>query len=218
MEQDDDALALVSRVRLFFEKFMDTERAVPLVRARKRARPGQLNSERLRASQEFVCDANLSNELRTKLYVFLRLWERTAPEAADDNDTSVPLRQSFKSAPAFRQAIADDIDKAVIDELWMACAIEESGVTFEAFFRRSLREALKRLRSGKKLRLWSGDGMPAQQTDLRKDSLDGDAFRACEAEVVACYGSEAFVIAIYVYSDSGVLSRSGGTLLCCHIT
>lgn len=209
VEQGDDALALVSRVRLFFEKFMDTERAVPLVRARKRARPGQFNSERLRALQEFVCDANLSNELRTKLYVFLRLWERTAPEAADDDDTSVPLRQSFKSAHAFRQAIANDIDKAVIDEGWMACAIEESGVTFEAFFRSSLREALKRLRSGKKLRLRSGDGMPAQHTDLREDTLDGDAFRACEAEVVASYGSEAFVIAIYVYSDSGVLSWSG---------
>lgn len=100
----------------------------------------------------------------------------------------------------------------------MACAIEESGVTFEAFFRSSLREALKRLRSGKKLRLWSGDGMPAQHTDLREDTLDGDAFRACEAEVVASYGSEAFIIAIYVYSDSVVLSWSGGTLLCCHIT
>ncbi|KAK1865695.1 hypothetical protein I4F81_008221 [Pyropia yezoensis] len=91
----------------------------------------------------------------------------------------------------------------------MACAIEESGVTFEAFFRSSLREALKRLRSGKKLRLWSGDGMPAQHTDLREDTLDGDAFRACEAEVVASYGSEAFIIAIYVYSDSVVLSWSG---------
>lgn len=218
VEEYDDAFALVTRVRLFFEQVLDTERPAPHVRALKLARPGQFSSEPLRALQKFVRDANLSKELQAKLYALLLSWDWTARGAADGDGSSVPLRQSFKFARAFRQAIANDIDKAVFDKGWTACAIEESGVTFEEFFRGSLQEALKRSRSSNKVRLRSGDGMPAQHTDLGEEPLVGDAVRASEAEVVASHGSEALVIAIHVYSDSSVLSWFGFTLLCHHIT
>lgn len=41
--------------------------------------------------------------------------------------------------------------------------------------------------------------------------MDGDAFHMCEAEMVSRHGPTAFVMAVYIYSDSSVVLRSGGT-------
>lgn len=202
-----------THVRAFFERFGDADRAAPLVRPRKRARPGMFDSDRLRALENYVLEVGASQEHQTKLYNLLHLWERTAPGAVDDDGSSVPLKKTFKSAHAFRRALADDIDRAVADDGWLSCCVEESGVKFEAFFRSSLREALSRLRSGKNVRFWSGDDKPAMPTDVREGPLDGDAFRECELEVVSSYGTDAFVLAIHLYSDSSVISWSGGK--CC---
>lgn len=52
----------------------------------------------------------------------------------------------------------------------------------------------------------------AETTHKREGRLDGDAFRLCEAEVFAGHGRSAFILAIYICSDSSVVSWSGGTL------
>lgn len=52
----------------------------------------------------------------------------------------------------------------------------------------------------------------AEATDHRKGPLNGDAFRLCEAEVLVAHGPQAFVLAQHVYSDSSVVSWSGGEL------
>lgn len=200
-----------TRVRAFFERFRDHERLKPLVRQRHRARPGQFDSERLRLLEDFVLSLNLSQAHQTKLYNLLVFWELTMPGAPGDDGTSVPLRQSFKSPHAFRQAIADCIDRAVIDDGWMSSIITEGGVEVEAFIRNALHQGTRYLRAAKKVRFWIGGDGVAEPTDRREGPLDGDAFRMCEAEVVAGHGRSAFVLAVYIYSDSSVVSWSGGT-------
>eukprot|EP00170_Pyropia_yezoensis_P000316 contig_1945_g317 len=198
-----------TRVRAFFERFRDHERLKPLVRQRHRARPGQFDSERLRLLEDFVLSLNLSQAHQTKLYNLLVFWELTMPGAPGDDGTSVPLRQSFKSPHAFRQAIADCIDRAVIDDGWMSSIITEGGVEVEAFIRNALHQGTRYLRAAKKVRFWIGGDGVAEPTDRREGPLDGDAFRMCEAEVVAGHGRSAFVLAVYIYSDSSVVSWSG---------
>lgn len=65
----------------------------PLVDARKRARPGQFGSARLRALEDFVLSLNLGLENQTKLFNLLLFWEETMPGAPGDVGTSVPLRE-----------------------------------------------------------------------------------------------------------------------------
>lgn len=197
-------------VRASYERFQDHVRLRPLVDARKQARPCQFGSARLRALDDFVLSLNLGLENQTKLFNLLLFWEETMPGAPSDVGTSVPLRESFKSAHAFRRAIADEIYRAVIDDGWMWCTINEGGIEIEAFVRDALHECLKYLRAGKRVLFWSGGDSVAEPTDRREWSLDGDAFRLCEAKVVSAHGQFAFVPAIHIYSDSSVVSGSGG--------
>lgn len=144
---------MATRVRAISERFKDAERAKPVVRARKRARPGQFDTPCLRALQDLVYSMGLGQTDQTKVHKFLHLWEQTLPGAAGDDGTSVPLANSFKSPHLFRQALADDIDKAVMDNGWLSCDIEESGITFKACFRDGLRMALSELQAGKNVSL-----------------------------------------------------------------
>lgn len=158
---------------------------------------------------------NLVQEDQTNLFHLLHFWELTMPGAPGDDGSTVTLHESFKYLYAFRQAIADDIDRAVIVDGWMSCTVNEGSGELEAFIRSALRESISFLRRSKKVRLWSGGDGVAEATDKREGPPGGDAFRLCEAEVVASLGRFAFVFAIYVYSDSSVLSwsgnKSGGT-------
>lgn len=203
--------SLVIQVRDFYERFADHERLQTLVHHRRHARPGQFDSERLSRLEDFVLSLNLSPESQTKLYHLLHFRELTMPGAPGDDGTTEPLRESFKYPHAFRQAFADDIDRAIIDDGGMSCNITEGGVEFEAFIRNALHQGTRLLRAAMKVRFWSGSDVVAEPTDRREGPLDGDAFRLCEAEVAARHGRSAFVLAMYVYSESSVASLSGGT-------
>lgn len=80
----------------------------------------------------------------------------------------------------------------------MSCSITEGGMEVEAFIRSALRQGSRFLQGARKVRLWSGGDSVAEPTDKREGPLDGDAFRLCEAEVVAGHGRSAFVLAIYI--------------------
>ncbi|KAK1859253.1 hypothetical protein I4F81_001850 [Pyropia yezoensis] len=109
--------SLVTQIRAFYERFSDHERLQPLIRQRKRARAGQFDTERLRLLEDFVLTLNLSQQDQTRLYHLLLFWEQC------------------RSPHAFRQALADDIDRVVIEDGWMSCSITEGGMEVEAFIR-----------------------------------------------------------------------------------
>lgn len=125
---------LVTQVRAFFEPFADHERLQPLVNHRQHARPWQFGSERLRLVEYFVLSLNLSQENQTELYHPLHFRELTMPGAPGDDDTSVHLRESFKSPRALRLAVVDDMDRALIDDGCMSCHITEGSSRWRASF------------------------------------------------------------------------------------
>lgn len=137
--------------RAFYGRFEDADRAQPLVRQRKRARPGKVDSDRLRALEDLILSLNLGYDGQNKVYKFVRLWDRTFPGKSGDDGSSLLIAESFKSARNFRQAISDDIDEAVIDDGWLSCTISENGVEVEAFVQDALRECLMFLKAGKKV-------------------------------------------------------------------
>lgn len=98
----------------------------------------------------------------------MRLWDRTFPGTSGDDVSSLLLAESFKSAQAFRQAISDNIDEAVIDDGRLSCTVSENGEKVEAFVRDALRECLKLLEAGKKVRFWCGGDAVAPQIGLRE--------------------------------------------------
>lgn len=207
---------MATQARALFERFGDTERVAPLVRSLKSARPGQFESPRLRMLQDFLLgggSGGLSGEDQNRLYALLALWERTMPGASGDDGRRVPLQQSFKKPHTLRQALADDIDKAVVDGGWMVCDMDDGGVKHKEYFRCELRVTMQALSEGKVVRLWSGGDAVAPPTDRREDPLDGDAFRESEAEVVHTHGEKAFAAAVHLYSDSCVMSWSGGKFI-----
>lgn len=112
---------LNTTARAFYERFKDADRAQPLVRQRKRARPGRFDSDRLRALEDSVLSLNMGYDGQNKVYKLVCLWDRTFPGTSGDDGRSLLLAESFKSAHAFRQAISDDIDEAEIDDGWLSC-------------------------------------------------------------------------------------------------
>jgi len=84
---------------------------------------------------------------------------------------------------------------------------------FEAYFRSVLEVALKMLRDGQGVKLWSGGDRPAPPTSSRESPLDGDAFRLCESIIMAEHGADSFVLVFHIFSDASQLAWSGGTLM-----
>lgn len=111
-EPEVDYPTLGVQVRASFERFHDVAQAVPMVRTRKRARPGNFSSPRLGMIQDVVLSivsGGLSAEDQNRIYALLGFCEATMPGAAEDDGESVPIRTSFKTPHAFRQALSDDI-------------------------------------------------------------------------------------------------------------
>jgi len=200
-----------TRVPAFFERFAVAQRAVSLVKLRKRRRPGRFDTHRLRVLEDFALSVGGGGLSVSELFDVLDTWDRTAPGMPDDGDHR-NIRHVFNSPNDFRQALNEDMDEGVSKHYWKQCTMEESGQSYEVYFRPALGVLLEALQSATRMRYWSGGDRVAEASDKRESPFDGDAFRDCEADVAQIHGGKAFVLAFYAYSDSSVLSLSVGTL------
>jgi len=206
---------LAEHIRTLYEEIKDWQRAEPILSARKRANPGKFDTFRLQALQRFALRtgrAGLSLREQEDLFDLLDVWDGTRPGMPIDLGHKRKIRDSFRSAYAFQCAMRDDLDAAVLGAGWKTCVLEEGGEKYVAIFRSAMDALLEDLRSGKKVRFWSGGDKPAPPTHMRETPMDGDAFRLAEEEVVKEHSTKpgAFMMGIHVYSDSSLLSWSGG--------
>jgi len=209
---------ITSEVRSFYEDKMYWSRTVPLMRRRKTCVPGRFDSVRLRAMQEFLLKGRpggFSLREQEEFFKFMDKWDRTMPGMVIDDGHFQTMRDAFGTVNGFKDAVRDDIDDAVLEEAWYTCKLEEGGIVYEAYFRSVLEVALKMLKEGERVKLWSGGDKPAPPTNNRESPLDGDAFRMCEMTVMAKHGPNSFVLAFHVFSDASQLAWSGGKLLHC---
>lgn len=174
------------------------------------------DSFRLRALQRFTLTAGggagLTLDDQARLYELLDIWEGTRPGMPVDDGHEQTLREAFPTCNAFKDAVRDDIDGAVLDAGWRKIAIVEDSLELVAYFRSALEVILRVLRTAKTLRLWSGGDKPGAPTDARESALDGDAFRMNESVIVNEQGEDYFVLGIHVFSDATQVSCSGGKL------
>ena len=198
-----------AHARAIYEDNTDTEHAEPLVRERKATRAGLFDTPRLRRLERFVLQAGhggLSMAEQDELYKVILDLDAPLP------DGSAPPRlcDQFKDSSAFKRAVADDLDAAALASGWQKATLVEDGERNYAYFR-PVRDVVLSLLDGQRVvQLWSGDGGPAPATDRRESPFDGDAFRACEADVCRRAGKNC-VLGLHVFSDSSRLSWSGGT-------
>lgn len=120
------------------------------------------------------------------------------------------LRDVFKSANSFKDALRDDVDDAVLEAGWQKVALEQNGDTLHAYFLPVLDVVLALLRESENVQLWSGGDRPASPTSVREAPMDGDAFHLNEEEVVREHGPSSFVLGLHVYSDATQIYKSGG--------
>eukprot|EP00170_Pyropia_yezoensis_P001151 contig_5175_g1155 len=144
-----------------------------------------------------------------ELYNLLDVWEGTKPGMPVDAGHSTKLRNTFKSANAFKNALRDDVDASLLSAGWRKCTMHQNRDTLTGFFQPVLDVIMKMVSKGKCVRLWSGDDGPAPPTGMREPPMKGDAFRLNEAEVVRELGPSAFVLGIHAYSDATHISKSG---------
>lgn len=123
------------------------------------------------------------------------------------------LRDVFKSANSFKDALRDDVDDAVLEAGWQKVALEQNGDTLHAYFLPVLDVVLALLRESENVQLWSGGDRPASPTSVREAPMDGDAFHLNEEEVVREHGPSSFVLGLHVYSDATQISKSGANKL-----
>jgi len=205
-------------MRACYEDEGDWARAVPIVERRNGWRPGRFQSFRLRAVQRFALESGgpgLSLQWLEELYDLLDTWDGTKPGMPIDDSHDEPIREAFPSGNAFKNAIRDDVDDAVLDAGWLKSTLVVDGQRFVVVFRPVLDVILRMLKEGTRVRLWSGQDGPAPPTDARESPLDGDAFRLNEQAVMADKKDPScFVIGLHVFSDASQLSWSGGTFVC----
>jgi len=208
--------SITSEVRSFYENKGDWSHVEPLLKRRRHAQPGRFDSVRLRALETYALTGRpggFSLKEQEVLFNLLDTWDRTKPGMVVDDGHHQTLREAFGTINSFKDALRDDVDDAVLEEGWHKCKLEEGGIVYEAYFRSVLEVALKMLRDAKGVKLWSGGDKPAPLTSNRESPLDGDAFRMCEAAVMADHGLDSFVLAFHVFSDASQLAWSGGTLV-----
>jgi len=201
-----------------YERIGDDKRAEPAVHARPNCNPGQFKTPALQMLQMFVHECNgsgLSTAFQTRLYDLLAAWdgsdERRKPVASGGKAGATGanrIKDVFPSATAFRNAVRDDLDDAILSAGWKKCTLVQGGVSYVTYFRSALRTALDALRNAKEVQLRRDDG---EVGDRRQAPMDGEAFRAHQDAVDATSIEKAFVLGLYVYSDASLLSWSGGT-------
>jgi len=141
-----------------------------------------------------------------------RLYELLVPWDGADGGAAGTLQGEFPRFNAFAQALADDLDAAVVAARWRKVEIEEDGITYRAYYRPGLDVVLALLDGQRVIKLWSGEGSPAPLSDLRDAPFDGDAFRICEEDVCGLPGINC-VLGLHVFSDGSHISWSGGMFL-----
>jgi len=115
----------------------------------------------------------------------------------------------FKSSNAFRNALRDDLDDAVLAAGCQKCTLTQGGVQYVAFSRSVLDVAMRAFRGAGKVQLRRDD---IEVGNRREHPMDGDAFKAHQEAVDAISDGHGFVLGVYVYSDATLLSWSGGRL------
>jgi len=174
-------------LRAFYEDEGDWERAEPIVERRRGWRTGRFDYFRLRALQRFALKSGgpgLSLQWLEELYDLLDVWDGTKPGMPIDARHNEPIRDAFNTYNAFKDAVRDEVDDAVLGAGWMKVTLVVDGERFVALFRPVLQVILSMLEEGKEVRLWSGEDGPAPPTDARESPLDGDAFRLSEAALM----------------------------------
>lgn len=207
---------LSAELRASFEALKDWKRSRPIVEQPKRSRPGLFNSYRLRAVLRFVltcgAGAGLTEAEQEDLYDLLDIWDGTKPGMPTDAGHHRKLRDVFKSSNAFKTAVRDDVDEALLEVGWRKITLEQNGDVFEAYFRPVLDVVMRMIAESGSVQLWSGGDRPAPPSTKREYPMDGDDFRLNEADVVRKHGPGIFVLGLHVYSDATQVSRSGGML------
>lgn len=125
------------------------------------------------------------------------------------------LRGMLTAVSSFLDARSEDVDAAMLEEVWMKVAIEDSGHTYTAYFWSAIEVSLIFLAAAEKVQLWSGNGKPAEPSLKRKTPMEEDAFRLHDKVVVNEHSSTSYVIGMHVFSAECKISWHGGMCLCC---
>lgn len=202
--------SIATRVCAVYEGYGDTGRSMPLVRQRAHSKAGQFNTRRLRMLQSFIFDVGgcgMSGADTDKLWKLFDEWESDGPAPPG---RPKKLRDYFNNPHAMRQALADDIDEAVLSEGWYSCRLTELNEAYEAYYRAALPEIMAALSRAPNVRYWAKTDESDAPPHCRETPFDGAAFRQCEEQVLRDHGPSAFVVALHAYSDSCVVSGSRG--------
>lgn len=137
-------------------------------------------------------------------------WDGTKPGMPHDHGHQQALRDAFPSANAFKDAIRDDLDDAVLEEGWRKCVMDPDGLSVTTFLCPALDVLLAALQDAKEVQYWSGQNGPAPPTAMSDTPFDWDAFRENEEAVMKQHGPDSFVLGLHLLSDASHISESGG--------
>ena len=199
-----------------YERIGDAQRCEPAVNSRPNCNPGQFNTPALKMLQVFVNECNgsgLSTAFQTRLYDVLAKWDGSDGGGKSVASGTNRIGDVFSSATAFRNAVHDDLDDAILSAGWKRCTLVQGGVSYVTYFRSVLKTALDALRNAKEVQLRRDNSEVGRR---RQAPMDGEAFKAHQDAIDATTFQKAFVLGLYVYSDASLISWSGGTctLLC----
>jgi len=195
------------------ERIGSSKRCEPAVDARPNRNPGRYNTPALQTLQTFAKNGNgsgLQTVFQNGLYHLLSKWDGSDGSSKPGAHVKNRIGDVFSSATAFRNAVCDDLDDAILASGWKKCTLLQGGVIYNTYFLSALNTALEALRNAKKEELRRDDGKVG---DRRQAPVDGEEVKAYQNTIDGTAFDKAFLLSLYVYSDASLLSWSGGTCL-----
>lgn len=155
--------------------------------------------------------SGLSTAFQTEFYQLIAAWDGSTADGTQPASTPRKIKHQFPSGNAFRNAVRDDVDEAVLSAGRKKCTMVQGGVRYVSFFHSGLKVALEALRCSKKVQLRRDDVAVGNR---RETPIDGEAFKVYQDAVNAVTAETEFVLGVYVYSDASSLSWSEGLFIC----
>jgi len=210
-QQEYEFNCVNAEIRADYEELRNAQRAVIMTMPKnnKRSKRGKFNTKRLRALEKYVLSAGgpgMSVQGLKKFWKFMHEWEKPPNNRKPCNKM---LSETFKSGTAFASSVAADLDGAMEDARWMQCEFVEGGINYEAYYLPFVDVMMQMVADATNIQFWSGADGPAEPTERRETPMDGDIFRLFEKDVHS-KGRGNFVLGFHAFSDSHVLSGSGG--------
>lgn len=209
--------AVAGQIQQYYRDFGDMSTVRPIVEHVEGGRPQRFNTPTLRMFRSFALSSGgsgLSGPDRELFWTNIVTAEREALKGTSAADSQGPMEAAFSSGYKFKASLRADADQCMQDLKWMVADIKAEGQSATFYFRDLMTVLVDAVQQATAVRMYGERRRDADGNVLRSGTLDSDVYLAEQDDVMSDARhsgiDKKFVMAVQVFSDSALVSWSGG--------